>query len=311
MSKQLRPSARQIRSEFEQRAFSGLSGSGTLAGLGFGNGRAKMQDDRSVGELKKRVSSQEDAIFDLQREVMDAEIVREALLHEHGSVESFKIDIFEDERRELAMIDYVSAAEAAAKSLEVEILHGREAVENLRKIAGNELAELKFLFSMIGFYRGRVLSGFPSAAGVLFVPERLADRNFMDERKVRAPPMSPLDETPERKMTKSMTRKFDRLAQTLIPCVWLRKRQRAVVTTSVFDKLKDYKGVSENAKPSVGSDVVSKAARPATVATCPIRMVEAVRPATTGRPRTTNHTASFFATAKRGSPYLVTLKAPR
>ena len=299
MAKLLRPSARQMRSDFEHRAFSGLSGSGTLAGLGLG-GRPKMQDERSIGELRKRVAMQEDAICDLQREVLDAGLSREALLQEHGSVELFRSEISSPQ----FMVDYVCAAELAADSLESEISHGREAVGNLRRISDHEEVDRKFLLAMMGNFRGRVLASIPCSAGILFVPERLPDRKFLD-RKSRPPPMSPLDETPEHRLSKSLNRKFLRLANALVPCLWLRQARNSKVAKSALNKF-----ISTNSMPPVLPQ------RPA-LADVSLVLASNVTPASVTRPRTTggvktaSHTASFFATAKRNSPYSATLKAPR
>ena len=294
MAKQLRPSARQMRSEFEQRAFSGLTGSGTLAGLGLA-GKPKILDDRSVSEFRKRVLAQEASISDLQREQLDLKITSEALAKEHASVAKFSAEISGQEPSSQAMADYVAAAEHAAQRLESEIAQGRAAVENLKKIAHFEELDLDFLITMIGNYRGRVLSSLSSTAGVLFVPERLPDRKYLAYRKTRPPPMSPLDETPERKHAKVTSRKFDKLSEALLSCVWNRKLERRKMCKLVFDKLAAVKKHS-----SIADSPDDRQIRPHTSG--------AVMKKTTASVSILNsHTASFFAYAKKISPYMQTL----
>ena len=213
LARVLRPSARQVRSDFEKNAFTyggQLDEDSSLKGLGIAANEVESKrlknaiesQDATISELKKRVSQQESISTLLQRELAESTALQQLFERQKYDTTSW-VALVKNSETESGCLEpmdsYMSDISGRIQTLTSELSEGWAATQSLADLAAFQKSQLMFNHELLGILRDRIISNIPHVAGAIFTSPQ--PRSTLTAKKPpRNPPKSTLttfDESPE------------------------------------------------------------------------------------------------------------------
>ena len=234
LARVLRPSARQVRNDFEKSvyAYGGqLDEDSSLRGLGIAASESESKklknaiesQDTTISELRKRVAQQESIATLLHRELAESTSLQQRFERQRFNMLA-RVDAIKNSHSESvsieAMESYLAEMNGRVQHLATELSEGWTATQSLADLAFFQKGQLMFNHDLLDILRDRIISNIPHVAGAIFTSPPARKDASSQKRVSRPPPKATLtsfDESPELNLHAEEAHRIRSLEISLLP----------------------------------------------------------------------------------------------
>jgi len=228
-SRLLRPSARQIRHDFDKSAYvydSSDVGS-TLEGLGIAvkDSESKRTRDalaiqsNTISELNRRISHQDAQVSALYAELADSNELQNRFERERANMLHLVGLLSEEVTEDVllpSMRSYLADISSRVQSLTTDLAEGWSATRSLKELVDLQKTQLNRNEEMLSIIRDRIISNIPNSAGVIFTCQLVRKRAPL-RRTLNKPQLAAFDEAPELHEEARENLRMAKLVSSMVP----------------------------------------------------------------------------------------------